>query len=211
MCFLIETQGILLSKVFRISFIIISLPPCFTSSSVIKNNDDWCNITILWYFDNNIGCFSLYSILDWLILPPTLITLWSSKKGSNLEMLLCLETYFPSASLLVLFWKHLCWYILVIEDSLLCKRLMSTNCPGVLIVFGLIMSRSISLNLNIMAANCFIFDQEDILSNLWRVVCDEVSSVFKECFLLWLTVFFLPLKLWTMNPCGFLSFCICYS
>ena len=138
---------------------------------------------VIWpFFGNKIGCFSLHSILDCLILPPTLIMSWSSKKGSNLKMLLFLETYFP-LSLLISFWKQLCWYILIIEDSLLCNRFISTSGPIVLILLDLVMSSIISLNLNIISTTRFIFDQEETPSNLSRVVVlDEIRLVFKECF-----------------------------
>ena len=79
-------------------------------------------------------------------------------------MLLFLETHFPSSSLLVSFWKQLCWYILITEHSLLCKRFVSASCPVVLILFDLIMFSSISLNLSIIATTRFIFDQKEILS-----------------------------------------------
>ena len=139
---------------------------------------------VIWpFFGNKIGCFSLYSILDCLILPPTLIISWSSKKGSNLKMLVFLETHFWSSSLLISFWKQLCWYILIIENSLLCKRFISTSYPVVLILFDLIMFSSISLNLSIVATTHFISDEEEVLSNLPRVVVlDEVRLVFKVCF-----------------------------
>ena len=79
-------------------------------------------------------------------------------------MLLSLETHFPSSSLLVSFWKQLCWYILITQDSLLCKRCISASCPVELILFDLIMFSNISLNLSIIATTRFIFDQEEILS-----------------------------------------------
>lgn len=68
------------------------------------------------------------------------------------------------------------------EDSLFFNRFISRSCPVVLILYGLIMSRSISLNLNITTTR-FMSDQEDIffsLSNL--VVLDKGMLVFKECF-----------------------------
>ena len=82
---------------------------------------------VIWpFFGNNIGCFSLYSILDWLILPPNLIISWSSK-DSTWKCFSSLKHTFHH--LLISFWKHLCWYILIIEDSLLCNRFMFWKLP----------------------------------------------------------------------------------
>ena len=98
-------------------------------------------------------------------------------------ILLLLGTHFLSSGLLISFWKQLCRYILIIEDSLLCNRFISTSSLVVLISFELTISSSISLNLKIIATTRFIFDQEEILSNLLRVVVlDKVRLVFKECF-----------------------------
>ena len=145
-----------------------------SNPSVIKVNDDW---------HNNIGRFSLYFILDWLILQPTQIISQSSKKVSNLKMFLFLEAHLLLTGPLILLWKHFCRYILIIEDSLLCNRFISASYPVVLILSELIMPRSISLNHNIIALTCFLFDQKEILSNLSRVVVlDEVRFIFKESF-----------------------------
>ena len=138
------------------------------SSPSVKKIDDWRNMTIL-------------QLQDWmfqLILHPGLT---DSTTYSDYFMIIKERVELGNVALP---WNTLfIWYILIKGDSLLCNSFISTSCPIVLILFDLILSSSISLNLSIITTTCFIFDQEDILSNMSRlVVLDEVRLVFKECF-----------------------------